>query len=315
MIRRIIEVSSGPARLSIRYQQLVIEREGQERATVPCEDIGVLLVDHPAISYTHAVFTTLARAGAAVVLCSADHNPASLVLPLEGNTVQTERFATQIEATLPLKKRLWQALITAKIRMQAAVLQAAAGEDGGLGALAVRVRSGDPANCEAQAAQRYWPRLLGPEFRRRRAGPPPNLLLNYGYTVFRAAAARALCAAGLLPTVGVHHHNRSNALCLADDVVEPYRPYVDWRVRRLVDDKAPLGDLDRESKAALLSLFNEVIPIGGQRSPLLLAFHSTAASLANSFRQGSASLALPEGLPVSAEEQNDEETGKERLAP
>jgi CRISPR-associated protein Cas1 len=314
MIKRILEISSGPARLSIAYRQLVIERDGQEKTTVPCEDIGVLLVDHQAVSYTHAVFTTLAEAGAAVVLCAASHTPSGLVLPLEGNTVQTERFATQLEAPLPLKKRLWQALIAAKIRMQADLLERATGEDGGLRALAARVRSGDPDNCEAQAAQRYWPRLLGSAFRRRRDGPPPNLLLNYGYTVFRAAAARAICAAGLLPTVGIHHHNRSNALCLADDLVEPYRPYVDWRVRRLVDGKAQVSELDRETKAALLSLFNEVIPTGGQRSPLLLAFHSTAASLGNSFRQGEASLALPEGLPITPEENHDE-TGKEPLAP
>jgi CRISPR-associated protein Cas1 len=315
MIKRIIEISSGPARLSIAYRQLVIERDGQEKTTVPCEDIGVLLVDQQAVTYTHAVFATLAEAGAAVVLCGANHNPASLLLPLEGNTVQTERFATQIQAPLPLKKRLWQALIAAKIRMQAAVLEAATGEDAGLRALAARVRSGDPGNCEAQAAQRYWPRLLGPDFRRRRDGPPPNLLLNYGYTVFRAAAARALCAAGLLPTVGIHHHNRSNAFCLADDMVEPYRPYVDWRVRRLVDGKAQISELDRETKAALLSLFNEVIPVGGQRSPMLLAFHSTAASLSNSFRQGEPSLSLPEGLPMAPKEEEEEEEGKERVAP
>lgn len=313
MIKRILEISSGPARLSIAYGQLVIEREGREKVTVPCEDIGVLLVDHPAVSYTHAVFTTLAGAGAAVVLCAANHHPSSLILPLEGNTVQTERFGTQLEVGLPLKKRLWQALIGAKIRMQAAVLCASTGEDAGLGALASRVRSGDPGNVEAQAAQRYWPRLMGSDFRRRRAGPPPNLLLNYGYTVFRAAAARALSAAGLLPTIGIHHHNRSNAFCLADDMVEPYRPYVDWRVRRLVDEKAEIGELNRETKAALLSLFNEVIPVGGQRSPLLLAFHSTAASLSNSFRQGEPALSLPEGLPIQPED-NTDESGKEPVA-
>lgn len=313
MIKRILEISSGPARLSIAYGQLVIEREGREKVTAPCEDIGVLLVDHPAVSYTHAVFTTLAGAGAAVVLCAANHHPSSLILPLEGNTVQTERFGTQLEAGLPLKKRLWQALIGAKIRMQAAVLCASTGEDAGLGALAARVRSGDPGNVEAQAAQRYWPRLMGPAFRRRRSGPPPNLLLNYGYTVFRAAAARALSAAGLLPTLGIHHHNRSNAFCLADDMVEPYRPYVDWRVRRLVDEKAEIGELNRETKAALLSLFNEVIPVGGQRSPLLLAFHSTAASISNSFRQGEPALSLPEGLPIQPED-NTDESGKEPMA-
>jgi CRISPR-associated protein Cas1 len=312
MIKRILEVSSGPARLSIAYRQLVIEREGQEKATVPCEDIGVLLVDNPAIVYSHAVFTALAEAGAAVVLCGPNHHPASLVLPLEGNTVQTERYRAQFEASVPLKKRLWQALIKAKIRLQAEVLRAATGGDAGLAALAGRLRSGDPENLEAQAAQRYWPRLLGHDFRRRRDGPPPNTLLNYGYVVFRAAVARALCAAGLLPSVGIHHRNRYDTFCLADDVVEPFRPYVDWRVRRLVDDKAKISELDRETKQALLSLLNETVTVGEQRTPLLLALHATAASLEQSFRQGEEALALPEGLPIAAEEERDD--GRETLA-
>lgn len=306
MIKRIIEISSGPARLSIAHRQLVIEREGQEKVTVPCEDIGVLLIDHPAVSYTHAVFTLLAEMGAAVVLCGRTHHPTSLLLPLEGNVVQTERYRAQLEASLPLKKRLWQALVAAKIRLQAAVLRVATGEEAGLEALAGRVRSGDPDNLEAQTAQRYWPRLLGSDFRRRRDGPPPNLLLNYGYMALRAAAARALCAAGLMPTVGLHHHNRSNAFCLADDIVEPYRPYVDWRVWRLVEEKAKIWELNRETKGALLSLFNESIEVGGCRSPLLLAFHATAASLNDCFETGQPALALPSGLPVSPEESPDE---------
>lgn len=313
MIKRILEVSSGPARLSVAYRQLVIERDGQEKATVPCEDIGVLLIDNPAVSYTHAVFTTLVEAGAVVVLCGPNHHPTSLVLPLEGNAVQTERYRAQFEASVPLKKRLWQALSATKIRLQGVVLQGATGEDAGLQALAARVRSGDPENLEAQAAQRYWPRLFGSDFRRRRDGPPPNLLLNYGYVVFRAATARALCAAGLLPTIGIHHHNRSNAFCLADDIIEPYRPYVDWRVRRLMDEKASIDELNRETKAALLSLFNETICVGGQRTPLFLAFHSTAATVAQSFGKGEAALALPEGLPIPREE-NPDDTAKEPLA-
>ncbi|HXE74784.1 MAG TPA: type II CRISPR-associated endonuclease Cas1 [Candidatus Xenobia bacterium] len=314
MIKRILEVSSGPARLSIAHRQLVISRDNAPDATIPCEDIGVLLIDHPAVSYTHAVFTTLAEMGAAVVLCGINHHPTSLLLPLEGNAVQTERYRAQLDASLPLKKRLWQALVAGKIRLQAAVLKQARGEDAGLEALARRVRSGDPENLEAQAAQRYWPRLLGSDFRRRHDGPPPNLLLNYGYTALRAAAARALCAAGLLPTVGIHHHNRSNAFCLADDIVEPYRPYVDWRVHRLVEEKARIWELNRENKQALLSLFNETVGLAERKTPLLLAFHATAASLNEAFQTGEPALALPSGLPVAAEESTDE-SEKEPLAP
>jgi CRISPR-associated protein Cas1 len=297
VIKRIVELSSGPARLSVEHRQLVIERKDHPRATVPCEDIGVLLVDHPAVTYTHGVFTALTEAGAAVVLCGGGHLPAGLVLPLAGNTVQTERYRAQIEAGAPLKKRLWQALVAAKLSQQATVLHAATGDDGGLEALAGQVRSGDTDNREAQGAQRYWPRLLGKDFRRHRTGPPPNPQLNYGYMVLRAATARALCAAGLLPTLGLHHRNRYNAFCLADDVMEPYRPYVDLKVHGLVKDGVVGEEVDRPIKEALLGLFNETIEVGGRNSPLLLALHATAASLNKSLADGEANLALPSGLP------------------
>lgn len=319
MIKRILEISSGPARLSIAHQQLVIDREGQSRATVPCEDIGVLLVDHPAVTYTHGVFTLLAEMGAAVVLCGSKHLPSSLILPLEGNVVQTERFPGQLEASLPLKKRLWQSLVAGKIRMQAAVLNVAKGEDAGLEALARRVRSGDPENLEAQAAQRYWPRLMGPQFRRRRDGPPPNNVLNYGYMVLRAATARALCTAGLLPIVGIHHHHRNNPFCLADDLVEPFRPLVDFRVWALLHEGIPVRELNREIKTALLSLFNETVPLGERKTTLLLAFHAAAASLNESFEKGEPILVFPSGLPLAEEnvqEQDDDvEKEDERMAP
>lgn len=277
----------------------MIDRSNQPKATVPCEDVGILLVDHPSVTYTHGVFTALTEAGAAVVLCGRDHHPSSLMLPLIGNTVQTERYRAQIDASAPLKKRLWQAIVAAKIRQQAAVLRATTGADQGLRALAGCVRSGDPDNLEAQAGQRYWPRLLGTEFRRNRAGPPPNNLLNYGYMAFRAATARALSAAGLLPTLGIHHHNRYNAFCLADDVMEPYRPYIDLKVYRLVREAPAAPDIDRTTKQALLGAFNDIVEVGGRRTPLLLALHATAASLCDSFAGNKRSLALPAGLPVA----------------
>jgi len=298
MIKRVVEISSGPARLSIQHRQLVIERPEQPPATIPCEDLGVLLVDHPAVTYTHGVFTALAEAGAAIVLCGPKHLPSSLLLPLNANTLQTERQRAQLEVALPLKKRLWQAIVASKLRQQAAVLRALTNEDAGLEALARRVRSGDPENLEAQAAQRYWPRLFGHAFRRHPDGDPPNNLLNYGYMAFRAAMARALCAAGLLPTVGIHHHNRYNPFCLADDLIEPYRPFVDWRVRNFLTHHDAPGSLDREAKQVLLSLFNETIQVGQHHSLLFLALHATAASLNDSFASGEPQLALPAGLPV-----------------
>ena len=298
MIKRIIEISGGPTRLSIEHGQLVIDRPEKPRATAPCEDVGVLLVDHPAVTYTHGVFTTLLDNGAAVVLCGYDHHPAGLFLPVSGNTVQSERYRNQIDAALPLKKRLWQGIVITKVKQQAAILRAASGADEGLGALASRVRSGDPENLEAQAAQRYWPHLLGPDFRRDRAGAPPNNLLNYGYMALRAAIARALCSAGLLPTLGIHHRNRYNAFCLADDIMEPYRPFIDLKVHGLVRDGFASPEIGRDEKRVLLGAFNDLVEIGGQRTPLLLALHATASSLNEAFASGEPRLEFPAGLPA-----------------
>jgi CRISPR-associated protein Cas1 len=178
------------------------------------------------------------------------------------------------------------------------VLSHCTGSDAGLSEIARRVRPGDPDNLEAMAAQRYWPRLFGPDFRRFRGGPPPNNLLNYGYTVVRAAIARALAASGLIPTLGVHHRNRSNPFCLADDLLEPYRAYVDWRVKNMLNGGSPPSDLDRSTKAALLSLFNETVVVGERRMPLLLAFHASAASLCRMLTEDGKDLVLPSGLPV-----------------
>lgn len=302
MIRKTVEIATPGTRLSIAHRQLVIERPDEEKRTLPCEDIGVLVVDNPQISYTHAVFTTLMEQGAAIVLCGPNHLPAGLLLPFDAHTTQTERHRAQADAGDAVKKRAWQLLIAAKLRQQSAVLTHFTGTDMGLSAMAGRVRPGDPGNLEGMAAQRYWPRLFGPEFRRLRVGPPPNDLLNYGYAVVRAAIARAIAAAGLIPTLGVHHHNRENPFCLADDLMEPYRPYVDWRVKGLVIESGEPPSLDRPTKAALLSLFNETIMVGGRRSPLLLAFHASAASLCRMLTEGGKELALPEGLPVGPDD-------------
>jgi CRISP-associated protein Cas1 len=298
VIRKTVEIATAGTRLSISHRQLVIERPDEEKRTLACEDIGVLIVDHPQTSYTHAVFTTLLEEGAAVVLCGPNHLPAGLLLPLAAHTTQTERHRAQAEAGDGTKNRTWQLIVTAKLRQQGAVLSHFTGADAGLSEIARRVRAGDPDNLEAMAAQRYWPRLLGPQFRRLRDGPPPNNLLNYGYAIVRAAIARAIAAAGLIPTLGVHHRNRGNPFCLADDLMEPYRPYVDWRVKGMLAGAAAPMHLDRPAKAALLSLFNETIVVGGRRSPLLLALHASAASLCRMLTEDGKELVLPEGLPV-----------------
>ncbi|GAB5469852.1 MAG: type II CRISPR-associated endonuclease Cas1 [Rhodospirillales bacterium] len=301
MLRKTIEISTPGTRLSIKQRQLVIDRPDLPTATLPPEDLGVVIVDDRRATYTQAVFTTLLAAGATVMITGPDHLPAGLMLPLDAHHHQTERHRAQALAGAPTKKRIWQALVRAKIGQQVAVLAYFNASHDGLAAMARRVRSGDPDNLEAQAAQRYWPLLFGGAFRRDREAEGINVQLNYGYAVFRAAMARALVAAGLIPSLGVFHRNRGNPFCLADDLLEPYRPFVDWRVKRLeqeLDGDLPKR-LDKTTRAALLSLFNETLSVGGRRLPLLLAIEASATSLALLLTEGKGSLPLPEGLPLA----------------
>jgi CRISPR-associated protein Cas1 len=300
MIRKTVEFSTRGTRLSVAHRQLVIERPDMPRATLPIEDLGVVIVDDAQATYTQSVFIELLAAGATVMVTGKDHLPAGMMLPLDAHHVQTERHLAQIEASEPVRKRIWQALIMAKIAQQGVVLEHFTPDHGGLIPLSRRVRSGDPDNLEAQAAQRYWPRLFGKAFRRDREAAGINAALNYGYAVVRAAAARAVVSAGLIPSLGVFHSNRGNPFCLVDDMFEPYRPYVDWRVKHLILDGGEDGiDLDnRQVRASLLSLFNETIQVGDRRYPLLLGLHQTAASLSRALTGKERKLALPSGLPL-----------------
>ncbi len=300
MIRKTIEFSTPGTRLSVAHRQLVVERPDLPKATLPIEDLGVVIVDDTRATYTQSVFLSLLEAGATVLVTGRDHLPAGMMLPLDAHHVQTERHRAQVETSAPVRKRAWQTIVRAKIVQQATVLSHFTGNHGGLVPMARRVRSGDPDNLEAQAAQRYWPRLFGKTFRRDREAEGVNALLNYGYAVVRAAVARAVVAAGLIPSLGVHHRHRNNPFCLADDLLEPYRPYVDWRVRQMAGDHAEAApDLsERKTRAELLSLLNETVHVGGRREPLMLAFHASAASLCRTLTGGDRTLALPEGLPV-----------------
>lgn len=304
MLRKTLEFSTPGTRLSVAHRQLVVERPGRPKETRPIEDLGVVIVDDACATYTQAVFLELLDAGATVLVSGRDHLPAGMMLPVAAHHAQTERHRAQVEAGEPVRKRAWQALVRAKIGQQGSVLTHFTGNDGGLASLARRVRSGDPDNLEAQAAQRYWPRLFDKSFRRERQADGVNALLNYGYAVVRAAVARAVAAAGLIPSLGVHHRHRGNPFCLADDLLEPYRPYVDWRVRLLAGNRdGPIPKLsERDTRAALLSLLNETIHIGGRREPLLLALRTSAASLCRVLTGGAdRTLALPEGLPLAPE--------------
>lgn len=309
MIRKTLEFSTPGTRLSVSHRQLVIDRPDQPKVTRPIEDLGVVIVDDVRATYTQSVFLELLDAGATVLVSGRNHLPVGIMLPLDAHHIQTERHRAQIATKEPVKKRVWQALIRAKIAQQAAVLTHFTGGHAGLAHMAGRVRSGDPENLEAQAAQRYWPRLFGAVFRRDRDADGVNALLNYGYAVIRAAVARAIVAAGLIPSLGVHHRNRSNPFCLADDLFEPYRPYVDWRVKLLMGDETnPLPDLSqRETRAALLSLFNETVQVDERRLPLLYAIQAGATSLCRALTGGDRSLALPEGLPLESESLDGDE--------
>lgn len=295
MIKRIIEISQARTHLSIKYGQLIIKEENEPVSSIPCEDIGVLLVDHQGTSYTHSVFTKLLRCGAAVVLCGGNHHPAGMLLPIESNSVQTERFRQQIQVKEPVKKRLWKQIVQAKIKHQARL----AGKDSdvykSLMALKNRVRSGDPENIESQASRKFWPVYLQDvTFHRDINGAPPNNMLNYGYMVMRAAVARALCSAGLLPSLGIHHRNRYNAFCLADDLLEPFRGFVELNVRDIFLDSGLVDELEQPTKAKLLEVLYEPVTIAGFKGPLMVGLHRTAASLQRCFAGEQKFIDLPE---------------------
>lgn len=295
MIKRILEISQAGTHLSIRNGQLVIKENGQELSSIPCEDIGILLVDHQGTSYTHCVFTELLKYGAAVVLCGGNHHPAGMLLPIESNTTQTERFRQQIEAKEPVKKRLWRQIVRAKIKHQARLVGPGSEVYKILMILREKVRSGDSENIEAQASKKFWSAYLsGAKFHRDIAGLPPNNMLNYGYMVMRAAIARALCSAGLLPSFGIHHRNRYNAFCLADDVLEPFRGFVEERVRQICQKDRVPEELTQVIKAQILDVLYQEVSIGGFKGPLMVGLHRTAASLVRCFAGEQKELDLPD---------------------
>ena len=292
MIRRTVEVSS-PAYLRVERSQLVIERDGERAGQVPLEDLGVLVVDNPGAVFTQSLLNACAEHDATVVLCDDKHLPHAILLPMQGHSVQAETIRAQTAMSLPLRKQLWRQIVRGKIAGQADVLRERMGTDAPLRELAGRVRSGDPDNVEAQAARAYWPRLFGPAFRRDREAGGVNALLNYGYAVLRAAAARAVCAAGLHPSIGLHHHNRYDALCLASDLMEPMRPLIDRSVRALADDGGEAPPLDKQAKAELLGALSAGVRIGEREFPLLVAMQTLAVSLRRAAVEGRGRLELP----------------------
>ncbi len=301
---------NNPAYLSLRDNQLLIKLPEIENAsnltddfkkstevTRSIEDIGVLVLSHAQITITSGALEALLENNCAVITCDSKSMPVGLLLPLVGNTTQNERFRDQLNASQPLRKQLWQQTIQYKIRNQAAILaQCTDAETKCMQVWANEVRSGDPDNLEARAAVYYWKNLFGniPGFIREREGMAPNNLLNYGYAILRAVIARSLVASGLLPTLGIHHHNKYNAYCLADDIMEPYRPYVDRLVYDIVEQYGEDIELSKDIKSELLSIPTLDVVIAGKRSPLMVAASQTTSSLYKCFSGELRKIAYPE---------------------
>jgi CRISPR-associated protein Cas1 len=296
MIKRTIEISQEPAYLATKHGQLQIRRGDNLVGSIPCEDIGVVLVDHPQTQYSHSALTQLAEFNAAVVLCGRNHLPVAVLLPVSHHSNVVWRLRDQIAVGRPLSKQLWQQLIRAKIRASASNLEVGSPAKSKLLELARQVRSGDPTNIEALAARIYWQNWLKSDisFRRDVEGDGLNSLLNYGYAVIRAAIARALVAAGLTPALGIKHANRGNAFALADDLVEPLRFLVDERVRELFYQG--FLELGPESKAGLLKLLAEDLQLGSESGPMMVCLHRYIASLVKCYQGEAKKLLIPERL-------------------
>ena len=292
MIGRVIEIASEGRHLARDRGLITVSKDGVDDGRVPLDDIGVLLCNARGLTYSNDLMAELARRGASVVLCGDNYLPTAWIWPLEGHHVQALRMRCQLEASLPLRKRLWQALVKAKIIQQGIVLELMGVSGAEVEELARRVKSGDPDNAEAQAARRYWPRLFGSAFRRDRFGPMPNPLLNYGYTVLRAAVARAVVSAGLHPSLGIHHSNRNNSMCLVDDLMEPFRPMVDYSVAELVSHQREEMTIDVKRDLAEVLVMDLATERG--TTPLQTCLERAAQSLAQSFETGKPALILPE---------------------
>jgi len=318
MIKRTLYFGN-PAYLSMKNAQLEIRMPQVEKndtlpesfkksfiSTIPVEDIGVVVIDHQQITITHSLIAMLLENNVALITCDATHHPTGLMLPLSVHNIQSERFKYQIEASLPLKKQLWQQTIMSKITNQANFLKRKNIDVENMLHWAGSVKSGDAENHEARAAAYYWKSLspyLCPNpspqseqtiFRRDRFGAAPNNILNYGYSILRAIVARGLVGSGLLPTFGIHHRNKYNAYCLADDIMEPYRPFVDELVLQIIESGEDVTELTTSIKKQLLEIPTKNIFIAGEKSPLMVGIQRTTASLAKSFEGEQRKIVYPE---------------------
>lgn len=288
---RIVDIATDGRHLSLYRGFLIVEADREEVGRVPLDDIHAVIIHAHGTTWSANLVAALAERGAPTVFCGANHSPIAVTLPIAGHHAQNARFRAQWAASKPLTKQLWRRVVSAKIAMQGSLL-AARGVSGGeaFALIARRVKSGDPENLEAQAARRYWPLLMGRAFRRDRDSPGANALLNYGYAVLRASVARAIVAAGLHPTIGIDHANRGNALALADDLIEPFRPLVDALVAAMIAQGIDELDTARKRRFARLIAFD--LRVGGEASPVSIAAVRLAQSLGRAFETGRPTLQL-----------------------
>lgn len=309
MIGRIVEVADDNRHLFVSRGFLVVQDtagEHKELGQVPLDDIAAVIANAHGLSYTNNLLVALAERGAPVVLCAANHNAVGMVLPIEGNYQQAKRFDAQLAASQPLIKRLWADIVKSKLQQQAVALEAAGAPFVPLSVLVRKVRSGDPDNFEAQGARRYWSLLFGEDFRRDQLAGGLNALLNYGYTVLRATTARAVVAAGLHPTMGLHHSNAGNAMRLVDDLMEPFRPMIDlkvWQLRQHGEDQ-----VTPDSKRALVRSLYDDMQTNEGATPVMVCTQKLATSLAQIYLGEKEKLDLPfPGLPLNLASAFEEE--------
>lgn len=295
MVERIVDIATDGRHLAALRGFLTVSESRAEIGRVPLDDITAVIVHAHGITYSNNLLVALAERNVPLVICARNHAPVSCVMPLSGHHVQGARMRAQWTASKPLFKQAWRSVVIAKIKMQGAVAGAAGASAEAFDMLARNVKSGDPQNIEAQAARRYWPLVMGRDFRRDSDGDGINALLNYGYTVLRSAMARSIVASGLHPTIGIYHSNRANSFALADDLMEPFRPLVDQTVRGMI----ARGDTDvtPDTKAALARLIALDLPLGDERSPVTIAMQRLAQSFARSCETNTLSLVLPRPLP------------------
>lgn len=298
MIKRTLYFGN-PAYLKLKDGQLCgeISMEGEAKTmSAPVEDIGIVVLDNPQITISHGLIQTLQENNACIITCDARHMPQSLLLPLEGNSIQQERYDAQLDASVPLKKQLWAYTVECKIKNQQKHLELLNINADYLTPLHKNVKSGDSDNTEATAAVFYWQKIFDDveDFVRYREGPAPNHFLNYGYAILRATVARSIVMAGLLPTLGIFHRNRYNAFCLADDLMEPYRPFVDKVVRNMINEFGVCDELKKEHKAILLKIPAMDVLLDGEKSPLMIATQRTAVSLVKCYTGEQRKILYPE---------------------